>query len=134
MKLDLPLRFKDFNLEIKCLKLLQEYRKTLTSTAAVNMTTFKKLQRMCNIRFIFKYVEATIENFIDDEKQKNNRQYEVKQECEKIYEWKHHLLRNWCQDQIKYKKLKNFEANDCWIINFRLGNEGPCTIFPRKTG
>ena len=34
---------------------------------------------------------------------------------EKIYNWKYHLLRNWCQDQIKYTAMNQLDRNSVFV-------------------
>ncbi len=76
----------------------------------------RKCEECNTLDFILEEIADQInENFLD-EKQRDNFNHELNQEKEKIYEWKHHLIRNWAQDRIKYEKLKNLGEDECWII------------------
>ena len=56
-----------------------------------------------------------IENGISDFRKKQEAIFTFNREVKKIIIWKNHLIRNWFQDEIKYKVLNELDDDSVYI-------------------
>ena len=70
----------------------------------------------CNtLDFVLAQVFENVERFVLDVRMKNELFYQLDLDKKKVYDWKHHIIRTWVQDQIKYKILNEINAETCYL-------------------
>jgi hypothetical protein len=67
----------------------------------------------CNILDFF--IDSLKKNILIEEPTENETMYSYEKSIKKIYEWKNHLIRNWTQDNIKYKILNELDNDSVYL-------------------